>query len=323
VSGLRLYTLPARLLLAIALAFIIQHTSASAQVCNFTITSINFGNVNMAPGGTAPTSGTLTATCSGKPGATITICPNIGDGTGGSNNGSPRLMKNGTASIPYDLLQPNGQVWGSYVWPYAARPPVLSTTLNRLGTGTLTQTIQAQISGSIASAPTGHYLSSYTTIHTLLDYGYAPAQSCNVVSTRAAQANFIVQAQDTATCNLSATAMNFGTLAGLTTAQATSNQIGITCTIGAAYTISLDNGINGGTGPSNRYMVSATNQKLSYGIFKDAAHVQAWGSTTGSNTQAGTGNGTTQNITAYALLPAQGNPMAGTYSDTVVVTVNY
>lgn len=315
--------MPARLLLAIILVFLFQYRAANAQVCNFSITTINFGNINMAPGGTAPTSGTLTATCSGTPGKTITICPNIGDGTGGSTSGSPRLMKNGTASIPYDLLQPNGQVWGSYVWPYAQRPPVLSTTLNRLGTGTLSQAIQAQISGSIASAPTGLYTSTYTTIHTLLDYGYAPAQSCNVVSTRATQASFTVQAQNTATCNLSTTAMNFGTLADLVTAQATTNQIAITCTKGSVYAVAFNNGMNGGTSPTNRIMISSTNQKLSYGIFKDATHLQAWGATTGTNTQAGTGTGTAQNLTAYGLLPAQGNPSAGTYSDTVVVTINY
>jgi spore coat protein U-like protein len=320
---MRISIMPARLLLAIMTAILLQYAPASAQVCNFTISNINFGNINMGPGGAPPTSGTLSATCSGTPGATITICPNIGDGTGGSTSGSPRLMKNGTSSIPYNLLQPNGQVWGSYVWPYAQRPPVLSTTLNRLGTGTVSQTIQAQIFGSIASAPTGLYISSFTTIHTLLDYGYSPGQSCSVVSTRATQASFNVQAQNTATCNLSATAMNFGTLANLTTAQATTNQIAITCTTGAAYAVALNNGINGGTSPTNRIMVSSTNQKLSYGIYKDAAHVQAWGATSGANTLTGTGTGVTQNLTAYALLPAQGNPSAGTYSDTVVVTINY
>ena len=117
--------------------------------------------------------------------------------------------------------------------------------------------------------------------------------------------------------------MSFGTIAGLTTAQATSNQIGITCTKGAVYSVALNNGMNGGTGPTKRILISSANQKLSYGIFKDAAHVQAWGATTGANTQAGTGSGTTQNLTAYALLPAQGNPNPGTYSDTVVVTIKY
>ena len=320
---MRVNNMPARLILAIMMAFLLQYTSASAQVCNFSITNINFGNINMGPGGTPPTSGRLTATCSGTSGATITICPNIGDGTGGSISGSPRLLKNGTASIPYNLLQPNGQVWGSFVWPYALRPPVLAMTLNRLGSGTLTQTIQAVISGSIASARTGRYSSAYRNVQSLMDYGYAPAQNCAVISPRARHASFSVRARNTSTCNLSATAMNFGTLANLTTAQATTNQIAITCTTGAVYSVALNNGMNGGTGPTNRILISSANQKLRYGIFKDAAHGQAWGATRGRNTLAGTGTGITQNLTAYGFLPAQGNPSVGTYSDTVVVTINY
>ena len=315
--------MPIKLLAALCVAIIMLTGAAKAQVCTFGVTNINFGNINIGPGGTSPTSGTFTATCSGTPGKTITICPNIGDGTGGSTSGMPRLMKNGAASIPYDLLQANGQVWGSFVWPYAPRAPVFSATLNAAGSATLSQPIQAVISGSIASAPTGLYSSVYGTFHTLFDYGYAPAQSCSVVSPRAAQASFTVQAQNTATCNVAVTAMNFGTIAGLTTAQATSNQIAITCTNGAAYSVGLNNGANGGTAPANRFMASSSAQKLSYGIFKDASHLQGWGSTVGVDVLTGTGNGAAQNLSAYALMPAQGSPAAGTYSDTVVVTVNY
>ena len=316
--------MPIRKYFAIAAMLVCFAGTASAQVCNFAITNINFGNINLGPGGTSPTSGTLTATCSGIAGRTITICPNIGDGTGGSTSGSPRLLKNGAASIPYDLLQSNGQVWGSFVWPYPARAPILSATLGAGGSATVTQAIQAVISGSIANAPTGLYSSTYGSFHTLLDYGYAPAQSCSSVSSRAAQASFTVQAQVTATCNVAVTAMNFGTIAGLTTAQSTSNQIGITCTKGVPYSVGLNNGANGGTGPANR-LLAATGiaQKLAYGIYADASHLLPWGSTVASNMQNGTGNGTAQNFTAYALLPAQGNPTPGAYSDTVVVTVNY
>jgi len=313
-----------KVFIAVAAIFIGAVKVASAQVCSFGITNINFGNINLGPGGTPSTSGTLTATCVGTPGATITICPNLGDGTGASNSGTPRLLKNGTASIPYDFLQSNGQVWGSYVWPYAPRPPIFALTLGAGGSGTLSQTIQATISGSIAGAPTGTYSSSYVGGHTLLDYGYAPAQSCTTQSPRRVQAGFTVQAQVTSTCIVAVTAMNFGTLAGLTTAQATSNQIGITCTNSAPYTVALSNGVNGGTGPTNRKMASpGVTPNLTYGIYKDAAHLQPWGSTAGTDTLSGTGNGTAQNYTAYAYMPAQGNPNPGVYQDTVVVTVNY
>jgi spore coat protein U-like protein len=316
--------MPIRFFAALLLLLGLAGVEAKAQVCSFGITNINFGNINLGPGGTPPTSGTFTANCTGTPGKAITICPNIGDGTGASSNGSPRYLVNGTAKIPYDLLQPNGQVWGSYVWPYPARAPVLSLTLNAAGAGTLTQAIAASISGSIAAAPTGLYSSTYSAGHTLIDYGYAPGQSCNTLSSRAARPAFTVQAQNTAMCNVSVTALNFGTIAGLTTAQAASNQVAITCTNGAAYTVALNNGVNGGTGPARRFMAApGIAQTLNYGIYKDAAHLQPWGSTTGTDTQSATGNGTAQSLTAFALLPAQGNPSPGTYQDTVVVTVNY
>ena len=310
--------------MVVVAVFMLLFGQAHAQVCNFAVTTINFGNVNIGPGGTSPTSGTFTASCTGIAGRTITICPNIGDGTGGSTAGTPRLLKNGAASMAYNLLQPNGQVWGSYVWPYAPRPPVLSLTLSAAGVASLSQPIQAAIAGSITSAPPGLYTSVYGTFHTLFDYGYAPGQSCTVVSPRAAEASFTVQANNTATCNVAVTAMNFGTIADLTTAQSVTNQIAITCTNAAAYTVGLSNGINGGSGPSNRFMATASvAQKLAYGIYKDSTHFQPWGSSLGVDTQAGTGTGSTQNLTAYALLPIQASPAPGTYSDTVVVTVNY
>ncbi|MDE2384021.1 MAG: spore coat U domain-containing protein [Alphaproteobacteria bacterium] len=308
--------------MVMAALWLLMAGGAQAQVCNFAMTNINFGNINIGPGGTPSTTGTLTANCSGIANRTITICPNIGDGTGGSASGSPRYLLNGANTISYDLLQPNGQVWGSFVWPYAARAPILSLTLNGQGTGSLSQTVQAVISGSIASAPTGTYLSTYSAYHTLFDYGYAPGQNCSVVSTRATQAPFAVQAANVATCNLSTTAMDFGTLSGLTTAQAATSQIGITCTKGAAYVVSLSNGSNGGTGPTARKMAGAGGS-ISYGIYRDAAHAQPWGQTTGTDTVSGIGTGLAQTVTAYGFLPAQGNPNPATYSDVVVVTVSY
>lgn len=313
------------LLLATLLGLILQTVGSLAQVCNFTLTNVNFGNINIGPGGTPPTSSTFTANCSGSPNRAITICPNIGDGTGGSSSGSPRLLSNGTASIPFDFVQPNGQVWGSYVWPYAARPPILSLTLNSQGTGALSQTVQALISGSIAAAQTGLYTSNYSANHTLIDYGYAPGQNCSVVSSRKTQAPFVVQANNVATCNLSTTPLDFGTLSGLTTAQAATGQIGITCTRNANYVISLSNGINGGTGPAARKMSSASSptSTITYGVYRDASHVQPWGQTVGSDTVSGVGTGLQQTIVAYGYLPAQGNPAPANYSDTIVVTIIY
>ena len=312
-------------LLILAVFWLLSGSSQTfAQSCNFSITNINFGSLNLGLGGTPPTSGTFSATCTGKPSAVITICPNLGEGTGGTANGSPRFMTFGTSSVPYDLYQANGQVWGSYVWPYPPRPPILSLNLDSSGNGTMSQTIDAAITGTAATSLAGTYASVYSANHTLVDYGYAPGQSCTVQSARASRPAFTVSALNAASCNISATTMSFGILAALNSDQAASNQIGITCTRGVKYAVGLSLGINAGSGASARYMANpATGQKIQYGIYQNAAKTQPWGNALGIDTAAGTGTGLTQNLIAFGVIPAQTTPSSGTYSDVVVVTVNY
>lgn len=297
---------------------------ANAQSCNFTITDINFGSVNLGLGGAPSTSGTFTANCTGTPNSTITICPNINDGTGGSTSGNPRLLANGPRSVTYNLYQPSGQIWGSYVWPYAPRPPTLSLTLNGAGTGSMTQTINAQLTGILALAPSGAYQSFYAGSNTLIDYGYAPTQTCTTVSTRAARAPFTVLTHNNSSCNISTTPMSFGTRADLNSAQTSSNQISVTCTNGVKYSLGLNNGSNGGTSPTNRFMANAASgQKISYGIFQNSSMTQQWGTTAGADIISGTATGLTQVYNAYGQIPVQSTPVGGSYADTVVITLTY
>ena len=313
-----------RLVFVILIAWLFSAGSTFAQSCSFTMTDINFGSVNLSVGGTPLTSGTFTAICTGTPNSTIAICPNIGDGTGGSNSGNPRLMGNGPRSLPYNLYQPSGQIWGSYVWPYAPLPPILSLTLNGSGNGSLTQSMSAQITGTLALAPAGVYRSVYNGKNTLIDYGYAPAQNCKVVSTRAARAPFTVSAINNNSCNISATPMSFGTRTDLNSAQIASNQISITCTNGVKYNVGLSNGTNGGTSPIKRFLSNAgSGQKISYGIYQNAGLNQPWGSTAGADMIAGTATGLTQVYNAYGQIPVQATPPGGSYADTVVITLNY
>ncbi len=298
--------------------------SANAQSCNFTMTDINFGSVNLGLGGAPTTTGTFTANCTGTPNSTITICPNIGDGTGGSTSGSPRLLANGPRSVAYNLYQPSGQIWGSYVWPFAPRPPTLLLTLNGAGTGSMTQTINAQLTGILALAPSGNYQSFYSGAHTIIDYGYAPTQTCTTVSTRAARAPFTVLTHNNSSCNISTTPMSFGTRATLDTAQTASNQISVTCTNGVKYGLGLSNGSNGGTGPTNRFMAnSASGQKIQYGIYQNSSFTQQWGNTSGADVISSTATGLTQVYNAYGQIPIQSTPLGGSYADTVVITLTY
>lgn len=71
-----------------------------------------------------------------------------------------------------------------------------------------------------------------------------------------------------------------------------------------------------------RKMVLGANS-IAYQLYQNATRSTVWGNTVGTNTVAGTGNGNVQLLTVYGSVPAQATPPAGTYSDTVTVTVTY
>ena len=84
----------------------------------------------------------------------------------------------------------------------------------------------------------------------------------------------------------------------------------------------LDAGLNGGGNINARRMVLGTGA-VGYQLYSNATRTTVWGNTAGSNTVAGSGTGATQNYTVYGLVPAQTTPAAGTYQDTITVTVTY
>jgi spore coat protein U-like protein len=63
--------------------------------------------------------------------------------------------------------------------------------------------------------------------------------------------------------------------------------------------------------------------QITYGLYRDAARTLPWGSTTGTNTAAGTGSGSGQALTVYGRMPVQTTPAPGTFTDTIIATVTY
>jgi spore coat protein U-like protein len=126
-------------------------------------------------------------------------------------------------------------------------------------------------------------------------------------------------------CSVTASAIAFGTYTPLTASPSTGT-ISITCVsvVGTSpATIGLDKGAS--ITFAARIMSSGGNT-LSYNLYLDAAHTQIWGDGTGGSlvdmlnlTQ---GLLTTTNATVYALVPSQ-DPAAGSYTDTITVTVSY
>ena len=98
----------------------------------------------------------------------------------------------------------------------------------------------------------------------------------------------------------------------------TTGTVTVACGSSTAYTISLSAGF--GTFAS-RVMTNGTSQ-LGYNLFTDSQRLTVWGDgTSGTATVSDTATGGSYPV--YGLIPALQNVPAGTYSDTITVTVTY
>jgi spore coat protein U-like protein len=137
-----------------------------------------------------------------------------------------------------------------------------------------------------------------------------------------ATGSFNVQVTIAATCVVtSATALNFGTQGVLATNVDETSTINVTCTNTTPYNIGLDKGLNGSSVTTRQ--MKAGSALINYSLFSDSGRTTNWGNTVGTDTVAATGNGSAQPFTVYGRIPAQTSPAAGSYSDTITVTVTY
>lgn len=145
--------------------------------------------------------------------------------------------------------------------------------------------------------------------------------------------SFTVSTTVVSACNVtSATALTFPNY-DPTSATPTdgSSTINVTCTKNSPYVIALNYGANGGT-VANRVMKDSGTDTLNYNLYTDTGYANVWKDATtcnvpatlGSNCDGGTGTGNTaQTYTVYGQIPASQNVPAGTYNDTITITVTF
>jgi spore coat protein U-like protein len=157
-----------------------------------------------------------------------------------------------------------------------------------------------------------------TTLSLLVGGGLAFAQT--------ATTNLGVSADVTNNCTIAAapalTVGNYNVLSP--TALTPTATLAVTCTAGAVATIALDPGANGvhaiGT---TRAMADGMNY-LSYELHSDAGLSTVWGNTVDTDVvEAAAPSTTAVDYTVYASVPAQQSVPAGTYTDSVAVTVSF
>ncbi|RVL93135.1 Csu type fimbrial protein [Sinorhizobium meliloti] len=313
-------------LISFLLAYIVFATAqAIAQSCSFSVTSVNFGNVDTLAGAAVDTTGTVNISCDGGAlGANFRICLNLNAGSGGATSGT-RHMRNATnAALDYNFYQDAARStpWGSVEQTTLGNPVAVDLTAPILGSASTTRTIYARVLANQQSVATGLYTSAFSGAHVRFNYVtyLLTPPACTSVTQNATRPSFNVQANVIPNCMVTAQNIDFGNHGVLDANVDADGGLGVTCTPGTAYTVGLNNGLNGDS-PTVRRM-SLGGGAVMYGLYKDAARSQPWGNS-GGDLVPGRGAGATQDLPVYGRVPPQTTPAPGTYTDTVVVTVTY
>jgi spore coat protein U domain-containing protein, fimbrial subunit CupE1/2/3/6 len=124
-------------------------------------------------------------------------------------------------------------------------------------------------------------------------------------------------------CNVSSTSVAFPAQSVLASGVNQTGTVAVTCTNTTPYDVQLDQGAGSGATVTNRLMTGPSSATVAYGLYQDSAHSTNWGKTNGTDTVAGTGNGSAQTLTVYGHIAAQTTPAPGGYADTVNVTVTF
>jgi spore coat protein U-like protein len=300
------------------------HKPAEAQAvsCSASMSDVNFANVNPQSSQT-DSSGTLTYSCTNNDNnpQTIALCFNLV-----GQNTDPRLMSDGGGdTLKFQLYTDSArtQPWGNPGFGAQAQGTLLKISSGQTSNGSTT--IYGRVLGNQATAVPGNYTDyfffGYFTF-TTHEGGGTPG-SCLNAGTFGFFNWFKATAQVTAQCTVSALTLDFGTPTGvLTAAIPSTSTISVQCAPGITYNVGLDGGLNSSNNINARKMVLGTNS-VAYQLYRDSSRTQVWGNTVGTDTVAGVGNGNPQNLTVYGQVPAQPTPPAGTYQDTVVVSVTY
>lgn len=139
-----------------------------------------------------------------------------------------------------------------------------------------------------------------------------------------ATTTFLVTATILSACLVTALPLAFGTYDPTSaTPLDQTTTITSTCTLGTTYTLGLNAGTGVGGTTTTRVMTGTPAGLLNYQLFQNAGRTTNWGNNPGTDTVAGTGTGLPQLSTVYGRIPATQNQPAGSYLDTITVTLTY
>lgn len=292
--------------------------ASAALVCDASVQDVSFGQVSVRDGARDTTISNIQISCSGgTANASARICLDIGAGSGGAGAGqSPRYLSGPQgALLDYQLTSGNHFGSGGTVWTQVQ----FDMSLNAEGAGSISPALYAEIASSGTEHVGGSFVSSFAAgADVTLSYG--EQSTC---TTAGSVSGFQVSAEVTPSCTIRTWPLDFGNIVGtISTPIDDATVIDVSCTDGTPYAVRLGLGMGSGvTDPARRRMMNGA-EPLVYGLYRDAARTVVWGDSAGNDLE-GAGTGTSQSVPVYGRIQAPQSVPVGTYTDSVVVTIEY
>ncbi|HEY0506119.1 MAG TPA: spore coat protein U domain-containing protein [Lysobacter sp.] len=311
-----------RLGLLAVMAVMVCFTPVRAQTCTFSMSNVDFGNVDAFATEAVDLLAQATFTCTGASTPYIHACASIG---------STRLMTGpGSVKLSYDLYIDSARTrpWGS-LWEATANNVLTAEIPIASGSGSVTVPVYVRIFGGQSQLSAGAYSQGFLgagyTGYNVIGYTSGTPPTCTTSSGPQNAFSFTTRATVISNCTVSATNIDFGQQGVIRAATTSTGVVTTTCTKGANYTIALNAGSGAGATFAERRMTrSGGSETLGYALYRDSGRTQVWGDGSGgSGTVSGSGSGAAQTATVYATLPMQTSPPPGSYADTITVTVTF
>ena len=154
--------------------------------------------------------------------------------------------------------------------------------------------------------------------YSLLATSLLISQAANAAT---ATQNFNVTATVVNACSLSSISdLAFGNYSFSTPSLGTTS-VNVTCSLGSAYTLHINDGLYGSSASTRKMKHGTLTDNLSYTLSNSLAGA-TWGDTAGTGV-AGTGLGVAVPTVIYGSVAANQTVTAGSYSDTLTMTVTF
>ncbi|HEV2867255.1 MAG TPA: spore coat U domain-containing protein [Allosphingosinicella sp.] len=304
-TGLQRLMLLKSLLFAglLSLAAMVAPAPAEAAItCTVTTAGITFSAYDTVNKPAVDSTGTITVACQGGSGAE-SLSLNLTGGAGGSC--TSRQMRNGAASLGYQIYQNAART--SNFCDAGSRMDIVIDFASGPN-----QSRNYLIYGRVTANQTPATWGSYSDTLTL-----TVKKGGGTVGTGSVPVNGSVSP----TCSVSSGTLGFGTYASASAALSTAT-VSVNCSSGAPYQVSLGPGQN--VSSSVRRMAGPGGSFLTYQLYSNSLRTLAWGDGTALGAKVnGTGSGSAQSLTVYGRVPAGQSVRPGSYSDSVLVTVDY